>query len=229
MATKTWYINQVGGFLFLDDGGEEVAEVTSGTGWTVAKSGVNNYADLSNGTAGGIGFSTTIVPNTTAPTADASIAAAAPYTPPTLIYSTDSISSLYEYNGSFSAGNWVMTFPMISLNSGTNDIAGSIVLRVFRGLRSGTSWTGVTELTSALQTGTSTGLFPNTTTVLNSVVTWAAPAFKLQNEFLILKIGWQILDAGGNNSRNITFRYGNTATITTPNFKRNRYYLTSGF
>jgi len=227
MATKTWYLNEIatGGtpanILWWGDDADAVAEATANTGFLVAKSGVNNYTNLSNGTPNAVGFTTTIVPNTTAPTSDNSYTPAV-YTPPNIIYSTDSIATLYEYTGYFPAGNWVFTFPMIATNSGTNDIAGRINLRVFKGIRSGTSWASVTELTSALQAGTSTGLFPNTTTVLNSTVTWAASAFELQNEFLILKIGWQILDAGGTTGRQIQFRYGNTATMVTPEFQKQR-------
>jgi hypothetical protein len=227
MATKTWYINEIatGGtpanVLWWDDGADGVAEATANTGFLVAKSALNTYANLSNGTANATGFTTTIVPNATAPASNGFFTPSI-YTPPDIIYSTDSIATLYEYNGYFPAGNWVFTFPIIATNAGANDIAGRINLRVFRGIRSGTAWASVTELTSALQAGTSTGNFPTDNSVLNSVVTWAAPVFELQNEFLILKIGWQILNAGGNANRQVQFRYGSTATMVTPEFQKQR-------
>ena len=227
MATKTWYLNQIatGGtpanVLWWDDDAGDVAEATANTGFLVAKSAVNNYANLSNGTANATGFTTTVVPNNTAPTSDNSYTPAI-FTPPNIIYSTDSIATLYEYTGYFPAGNWVFTFPIIATNAGANDIAGSVQLRVFKGIRSGTAWASVTELTSALQAGTSTGNFPADNSVLNTTVTWAAPAFELQNEFLILKIGWLILNAGGNANRQVQFRYGSTATMVTPEFQKQR-------
>lgn len=228
MPSEVWYLKQlaVGGTnpnrLWWDvDASAAAALATSATGWTVAKLAANNYANLNNGLEFTT-FSTTIVPNNTAPTVDNIYAATAIYTPPTLLNSTDSISTLYEYNGSFPAGNWVFTFPMIAVTSGgVQD--GAITMRVFRGVRSGNTFAGVTELTAAMLQGTTVTNLA-TTLAQNSVVTWAAPAFRLSREFLICKIGWRIIGAGGANGNDVLFRYGVGATMASPPATRKRQY-----
>ena len=228
MASETWYLKQinVGGtnpnrLWWNTDASAAGALATSVTGWTVAKLAAGNYSSLNNGLEFTT-FSTTIVPNATAPNVDNSYAATAIYTPPTLLNSTDSISMLYEYNGTFPAGNWVFTFPMIAVTSGgVQD--GAITMRVFKGVRSGTTWTGVTELTSAMLQGTTVTNLA-TTLAQNSVVTWAAPAFRLNREFLICKIGWRIIGAGGANTNDVLFRHGVGATMVSPAATRKRNY-----
>ena len=228
MPSKTWNLRQinVGGTnpnrLWWDEG-VAAAAATSSTGWNVRQLAANNYGELSQGVELN-NFTTTIVPNTTAPTVDNSYAATAIYTPPTLLNSTDSISTLYEYNGVFPAGNWVFAFPVIAVtNGGTQD--GAIVLRVFKGIRSGTAWASVTELTAALQQGTTvTNL--TTAAAQTSTITWSAPAFNLNNEFLICKIAWRIIGAANNNNADVLFRWGAGATMTSPNFRKRSYNIT---
>lgn len=232
MATKTWTLRQVatGGspanILWWDPTQATApAQATSASGWTVAKTAANNYRDLAQGSEVA-GFSTTIVPNTTAPTATGSFAATATYTPPTLIYHTGSISTLYEYNGYFTAGNWVFTFPMISVTASATGAA-RINLRVFKASRNvaGTGFNTATELTGALQAGT-IATAPTTTTPQSSVVTWAAPAFFLNNEFLIVKVGLQITTASGSNSADFLLRHGSGCTMATPSFRSRDYTIT---
>jgi len=230
MATKTWTLREVatGGspanILWWDPTQATApAQATSASGWTVAKTAANNYRDLVQGSEVA-GFSTTIVPNTTAPVVTGSFAATATFTPPTLLYHTGSISTLYEYNGYFPAGNWVFTFPVISVTTSATG-AGRINLRVFKGTRNGTAYSGVTELTGALQAGTiATG--PTTTTPQTSTVTWAAPAFFLNNEFLIIKTGWQITTASGANGADIRLRTGSGCTMLSPSFRARKYNIT---
>lgn len=233
MATKTWTLRQVatGGtpanILWWDPTNAAApTQATSASGWTVGKvAAASGYSNLVQGSESGTGtFSTTIVPNTTAPTATGSFAATATYTPPTLLYHTNSISTLYEYNGYFPAGNWVFTFPMISVTTSATG-AGRINLRVFKGARSGTAYSGVTELTGALQAGTIASA-PTTTTPQSSVVTWAAPAFFLNNEFLIIKIGFQITTASGSNTADFLLRHGSGCTMVSPNFRARDYIIT---
>lgn len=231
MAVKTWNLREinVGGTnpnrLWWDGDLSNVpAQTTSVTGWTVAKLAANNYGELNNGLESTV-FSTTIVPNATAPTVDNSYAATAIYTPPTLLNSTDSICTLYEYNGYFPAGNWIFSFPVIAVTSG-GDQDGAITMRVFKAARSGTAFSGTTELTAALLQGTTvTNL--TTTTAQTSTVTWAAPAFFLNNEFLICKIAWRIIGAGGANTRDVLLRWGTGATMTTPTFRKRSYSITN--
>jgi hypothetical protein len=228
MPTKTWNLIQinVGGTnplrLWWDEDAADPA-TTSASGWTVAKTGASNYLDLNQGLEA-TGFGATILPNTTAPTVDNSYAATAIYTPPTLLNSTDSISTLYEYNGVFPAGTWTFNFPVIAVTGG-GEQDGRVGIRVFRGLRSGTAWASVTEISAARLVGTTVSNL-TTTTPQTSTVTWSAPAFDLQNEFLIVKVAWEITGAGNNNNRDVLLRYGTGANITTPNFKKVRHIIT---
>lgn len=230
MAIKTWNLLQinVGGTnpnrLWWDEDAA-VTAATSVTGWTVGKTAANNYSILNNGVEQAAAtFSTTIVPSTTAPVVDNSYASTAIYTPPDLLNDTESISTLYEYNGVFPAGNWTFAFPVIAVSSG-GDQDGAITMRVFKGQRSGTAWASVTELTSALLQGTTvTNL--TTTTSQTSSVTWSAPAIQLNNEFLICKLGWRVIGQVNTNSRDVLLRYGSGASITSTNFRKRSYNIT---
>lgn len=235
MAIQTWYITQinVGGTapnrLWYDlDPAAAVTQTTSVSGWTVGKIAASNYADLSNGLEQATGtFSTTVVPNNTAPTVDNSYAATAIYTPPDLLNSTDSICTLYEYNGYFPAGNWVFDFPVIAVSAGgVQD--GRIRMRVFKAARSGTAFTGTTELTASASAPLTGSTVTNLTTsaAQTSSITWAAPDFFLNNEFLIIKIGWEITGAGNANNQDVLIRYGSGATMTSPNFRVREYNIT---
>lgn len=232
MATKTWTLRQVatGGtpanILWWDPSNATApAQATSASGWTVGKiAAASGYSNLVQGSEQATGtFSTTIVPNTTAPVATGSFAATATYTPPTLLYHTNSISTLYEYNGVFPAGNWVFTFPMISVSTSATG-AGRINLRVFKGARSGTAYSGVTELTGALQAGTIASA-PTTTVTRTSTVTWAAPEVRLNNEFLIVKVGFQITTASGSNTADFLLRHGSGCTMLSPAFRERKYNI----
>lgn len=227
MPAKTWTLRQVatGGtpanILWWDpSNGTAPAQATSASGWTVAKTAANNYRDLVQGSEVAA-FSTTIVPNNTAPTVTGGFTGTATYTPPTLLYHTGSISTLYEYNGYFPAGNWVFTFPMISVTASATG-AGRINLRVFKGTRNGTAYSNVTELTGALQAGTIASA-PTTTTTQTSTVTWNAPIVELDNEFLIIKIGFQITTASNVNNADFLLRHGSGCTMVSPNFRKRLY------
>jgi hypothetical protein len=231
MATKTWNLRQVatGGtpanILWWDPSNATApAQATSASGWTVGKIAANNYSNLVAGSESATGtFSTTIVPNTTAPVATGSFAATATYTPPTLLYHTNSITTLYEYNGYFPAGNWIFTFNVISVSTAATG-AGRINLRVFKGTRNGTAFSNVTELTAAMQAGTIASA-PTTTVTRASTVTWAAPAIRLDNQFLIVKVGWQITTASGSNTADILLRHGTGCTMVSPTFRERQYNI----
>lgn len=231
MATKTWTLRQIatGGtpanVLWWDPSRAAApAQATSASGWTVAKTGANNYRDLVQGSEVAA-FTTTIVPNTTAPTATGSFTTAL-YTPPPIIYHTGSIATLYEYNGYFPAGNWVFTFPVIAVTANVSG-AGRINLRVFKASRNtaGSGWNTATELTGALQAGT-IATAPTTTTTQTSTVTWSAPIVTLNNEFLIVKVGWQITTGSNANGADILLRHGSGVTMVSPNFRKRSYNIT---
>lgn len=229
MATKTWNLRQIatGGtpanvLWWNPSNTTPPAQATSVSGWTVAKTAANNYRDLVQGSEVAA-FSTTIVPNTTAPVATGSFAAAVGFTPPTLLYHTNSITTLCEYNGYFPAGNWIFTFNVISVTTAATG-AGRINLRVFKGTRNGTAFSNVTELTAAMQAGT-IATAPSTTVTRASTVTWAAPAIRLDNQFLIVKVGWQITTASGANNADIVLRHGTGCTMVSPTFRERQYNI----
>lgn len=228
MAIKTWYINQIGGRLYYDGDASGVAETTSVTGWTVGKLAATRYSDLLNGSerATGTFQLTPALPNNTAPTVNNVNTNASPYTPPNLLSSDQCIGLLYEYNAFFPAGIWTFDFPVIAVSSG-GDQDGRIDMRVFKAARSGNTFTGTTELTAAVLTGT---VVSNLTTAASQVssVSWSAGDFFLDNEFLLAKIAWVITGAGGANNRDVLLRYGNTATLTSPIFRKRSYSITSG-
>jgi hypothetical protein len=66
---------------------------------------------------------------------------------------------------------------------------------------------------------------PTTTTTRASTVTWAAPAVRLNNEFLIVKVGFQITTASGSNSADFLLRHGSGCTMVSPNFRSRDYNI----
>ena len=224
MPIKTWYINQIGGDLFYDENGGGVTNATSVTGWTVGKIALGNYSNLANGVERATGtFTTTIVPNNTAPVVNIVQTNITPYTPPNLLVSNECIGLLYEYNGYFPAGTWTFTFPVIAVSAGgVQD--GRMGLRVFKAARSGDTFTGTTELTAARLVGTTvTNL--TTAAAQNSTVTWSAPIIQLNNEFLLAKIAWEITGAGNANNQDVLIRYGASSTMTSTNFRKRSYNI----
>ena len=230
MATQTWFLNQIatGGtpanvLWYNRDPHASTTAATAVSGWTVGKiATASAYSPLVNGTKQATGtFTATIVPNTTAPSVTNSFATVLPYTPPTLLLDTATIPLLYEYNAYIPAGTWTFSFPVIATTVSSQQ--GRINLRVFKAKRSGITWTNVTEITSAMQAGSIVVLALTATT---STVSWSAPAFSINEEFLLLKIGWQITTAGGNNAADVLFRTGTGATIVTPDFRKKLYNIT---
>lgn len=230
---KQWYLNQINvngtNVLFWDYGFEPLggAGITSSTGWTVGKIAANNYSDLQQGTERATGtFSTTVLPNTTAPTADIVGTDVPPQTPPTLIAATGEIGTLYEYTAVIPAGTWTIFIPVIAVSSG-GDQDGRIIMRVFKAKRdeTGDGITGAVELTSAALTGTTVTNLTTTTEQISSV-TWSAPEVRLENEFIFTKIAWNITGAGGANNRDVLIRYGGTNyRMQTPNFRARKYNI----
>lgn len=234
MPSKIWNLRNinVGGTnpnrLWWDEDRSALpAQTTSVTGWTVGKTGANNYSPLFPGVETA-SWSTTVAPaSTPLPAVDTTYAATAVYTPPTLLSDGGQdgcISTIYEYNGSFPAGNWVFAYPVISVSNSANGV-GELRMRVFKGARNGTAWSGVTELTSAVVTS---ALLTNITTTVaqTATLTWAAPAFRLNNEFLICKLAWRISTQSGSNGSDVLLRWGTGATMTSPNFRKRSYNTT---
>lgn len=222
MATQTWFLNIIntgGGVnrLFWDlSQTSNVAEAGTGFGWQVGKTAATNYANFLNNAAENTGFSTTVVPNNTAPTLNATFNTPVGFGGP-LYLSNNVISTLYAYNGYFPAGNWVFTFPLRAVTSGGAQ-DGRMRLRLFKGSAGFTSVTELTTPASEPLTGTTvTNLATNATQ--SSVVTFNAPIIQLNKEYLFVKLGWNITGAGSANGNDVNFRDGSTATIVSPQFQ----------
>jgi len=80
-------------------------------------------------------------------------------------------------------------------------------------------------LTGALLQGTTISNL-STTVTQTTTVTWSAPEFRLNNEFLICKMGWRILTASGGNNADVVLRWGTGANMTSTNFKKRSYNTT---
>lgn len=234
MARKLWFINEinVGGtnpnrLWYVEvDGISVPVETTSASGWTVAKTGTGNYRLLSQSLEVA-GFATTVEPRAVNPRVDQVFTTTAVYTPPDILHHSASISTIREYNGVFPAATWSFNFPVIAVGAGgTQD--GRIGIRVFKGIRSGSAFGSVTELTTARIAG-STVLNLATGVSQITSASWAAPEVRLNNEFLIVTLAWEITGAGGNNACDVLLRYGSGSNMVSPLFKRNRQYLTDGF
>lgn len=218
--TKTWYLEQNGaGILYWSNRSLTATETSSTDGWTVGKTAANNFSNFVQNVESAAGtFSTTAAPAATAPAADGT-AVNGPY-------DLNSISTDRPYNVVIPSGNWTFTFRVRAVSSG-GDQDGRINIRVFKAPESTAStWGTVTELTSAILTGTTvTNL--TTTTIQSSTVTWTgAPKIILNNEHLIVRLAWEITGATNTNSRDVVIFYGGTTgVITTPSFRDKSYNI----
>lgn len=231
MAIQTWYVREIlvatgVNNLFLDRSPDAaVAEAATVTGWIVAKTAAANYSLLSNGTErAATTFSTTIQPatgfNTTVDRSDAVTGES----PPNLFTVNSSIGTMYPYVGSFDAGNWTFEFGFRAVTQGgTQD--GRIGIRVFKSSVSDPDITNSTELTAAVQLGTVVTNLATAATQF-STVTWSAPAFTLNNEYLWVKCAWEITGQAGNNNADVLFRQGSTCFVNSSNYTPRRYSVT---
>lgn len=218
-------MDEINGDLYWNGDQNDVTatETTSVTGWTVAKLANPRYANIINGAVQTTFQTSPTLPNTTDPAVDASTATLLPYTPPDLLLENGSIMTLYPYTGYFPAGNWTFNFPVIAAGTGGAQ-DGRIRMEVFKATRSGNAFGTVTRLTTTNLLG-ATVLNITTTTSLNSSITWSAPAFFLNNEFLICKIAWEITGAGGANNAGVRMRFGRGVTMTSTNFRDRAYNI----
>lgn len=222
MATQTWYLNIIntgGGVnrLYWDlSQASNIAEAATTFGWIVAKTAATNYALFVNNAIENTGFSSTLAPNNTAPTLNATFNTPVGFSGP-LYLSNNVISTMYAYNGYFPAGTWTFTYGFRAVsNGGAQD--GRIRLRLFKG---SAEFNDVTEITTAGSdplTGTTvTNLATNATQF--STVTFSAPIIQLNNEYLFTKLAWEITGAANNNNADVDFREGSTCTIVSPQFQ----------
>lgn len=231
MATETWYIREltvatgVNRLVFDRSSEANVAEaaLTVPMGWVVGKTAALNYADMSNGAEVAAGsFSTTVAPNATAPAAGRTDNPAV-FSPPSIYTTAVAISTLYPYNGYFPAGTWTFNFGFRAVTA-ANGQDGRVGIRVYK---NAANFASITQLTSAILVGTTvTNLATNATQF--SVVTWStAPIIQLNNEYLTVKIAWEITGAGAtSNNNDVNFRKGNTCNMISPEFRGREYTIT---
>lgn len=236
MSAKYWALAQVAGGgvngtrVYWSDsaGANTLVRATSVTGWNVGTLAGNRWADLSNGTeVGRATFGTIDLPNNTAPTVDTSytIGALSGFANPNILSSTDSISTLYTYNGVFPAGTWTWNFPVRAVTLANGD--GGVDMRVFKAKRAGGSFGSIVELTSATIRGSNV---TNLTTTVDqtTVLTWSAPTIILNDEFIICKMAWRIPagQAGSGNNSDVALRYGEGCNMISPNIRQRRLTVT---
>lgn len=120
-----------------------------------------------------------------------------------------------KYKGKFAAGAWALHNLVRAVTAGA-DQDGAVTVRVYRSKNGNGS--SATEITSGLLTG-STVTNLATGADQDSLVTWEPGAIELNEEYLFFDIAWKITGAGGGATRDVIFRWGETATrIVTPNF-----------
>lgn len=198
----------VSGFGSLQVGGAAPATATTGTGWTVGKTASTNYSFMLFGSkrAAGTFSGTSPLASSTGPSSGSA-------------WRTENV-----LDGSFASGSWVFDFPFRAVDGGGAQ-DGRVRLRVWKSVSADGS--SPTQITTAVLTGTTvTNL--TTTTDQTSSVTWSAPSFALNGEYLFVEAEWEITGAGSANNQDVVFRVGSTASITTTNFDENTVVPVSG-
>lgn len=120
-------------------------------------------------------------------------------------------------SGTFAAGDFVFHGVVRAItNGGAQD--GRVRVRVIRANLDGTS---ATELTSAVQIGT-TVVDVSTAADFDSSVTITLGAIAMSNQYLFFQLAWERTGAGGMATADIAFRTGSSTTagarILTPDF-----------
>lgn len=187
----------------LQDGGTPPAAAITGFGWTLGTNAAGRSCFL-NANAVSSSFSANLRP-------DVGGSAGAG--------SSGTLRSDVINSGAFAAGQWTFSF---GLRSVTVAATGTIRLRlrVFRnsveGFGLGTETT-TTELTSSTQVGATAGPFSTSSDVVASVI-WDAPPISLDNEYLFVELGVEIVTASSSASADVVFVVGSQYGASTPAF-----------
>lgn len=164
---------------------------TLSTGWTVSTYASGNYSKLDIGV-------------TRAKTTFA--ATALPISPPDAALG-DAFRTADVLTGSFAAGNWSFSVPLISsVATGT----GALVARVYRSTSIDGS-SGLTEITSAAQQFST---YTDSTAGVTTTLTWAAPAVTLAGEYLFVQFAYRIITASRTSTATVQFGSGGSVTTT---------------
>lgn len=201
MAAQTWFIDWDIGVLTPSDTG---AEITSGSGWTVAKVAPTVYAIAALGTErASSAFGATAVPDgTTSPSTDA-------------VTSSGPSPSFAQFNvdGQYAAGTWTLTTNVIAVSSG-GDQDGLVRAAIWKKNIATGVWTKLAGPTEGTAVTNLTAAAAQTSTVTFSGVAAASLAW----EQLAVEVGWKITGAGGANTRDVLLRRGSAIKLVTPEF-----------
>jgi hypothetical protein len=201
MATKSLYFKNAAPTgastsLSLQDGGTAPTTGITTTGWTVAKLVAPNFSAMLAGTKRA---------STTFASTDAlgSFAASASFR------SEDALS------GTFANTNWTLAFRIRAVTL-VSAQTGQIRIRLWRSANA--DGTGATQITSAVQNGTTTAVL-STSASATSTVTWTPGAtVTLNNEYLWAQCEWSITATSGANTSDAVFYIEASGVIITPNF-----------
>src|SRR5262245_19621567 len=201
MAVKTLYFKNAAPSgastsLSLQDGGTAPTAALTASGWTVAKLAANNMSAMLAGTKRASGtFSTS--------DAIGSFAASACW------------RSESAFTGVFANTNWSLAF-RIRASAAVSSQTGAVKVRLWKSTNA--DGTGATQLTGAVQTGSTTAVL-STSASATSTVTWTpGGTVSLNNEYLWVQCEWNVVAASGNNSSDAVFYVESAGAITTPDF-----------
>ena len=117
--------------------------------------------------------------------------------------------------GTFANTNWTLAFRVRAVTTASSQ-TGAVKVRIWKSTNADGS--GATQLTSAVQTGTTTAAL-STSASATSTVTWApGGTVTLINEYLWVQCEWNIVAASGSNSGDADFYIELAGVITTPDF-----------
>jgi hypothetical protein len=202
VTTKTFYFANAyatgsSGFSLLQDGGSQPSD-TQLFAWTPSTITANEYQGYEY-TQGPIGNQGTGV---------------LPSTHPVLNYNSsgfaDAAVTSTPYTLNFDAGTWSIPFQITGDSSpGTINVEASI--RVWRSTTIDGS-SGFTEITSGAVLGSATGSL-GSGGAATSTVSWSAPAFSLNNEYLFIQVAFKET-ANSNTGNTMLLRTSHSTSIT---------------
>lgn len=172
------------------------ASTTTGTGWNMSKTAINNYAPLTYGTENAT-FTTTVEPQGA-----------------TLNVSECIVAGPFE--GQFVAGSWnfQMSLQAVTIADGQ---AGRVRFRMWVG--SNPVGTGA-QLISATTFETNIVAFATTgTPQITAVTASGLPIVRLDDQYLFFELAWQITNAAGKNNADADIDVGTTTWIDSPSFE----------
>lgn len=136
--------------------------------------------------------------------------------PPTTLGTSSAWISDCFY-GSFAAGNWTFSFPVISVTNGATGTV-SFRVRVFKG--SDVTGSDAVELTTSAGTMSSVANLTTSTAQISSG-TISMPRFSLNNERIFISCALAVTVASDNAAADVLIRTGSDASVITSTFSEN--------